>query len=90
MAIIRARQYTDIFLTSTTPNQMRFRLLNADSSIVATLGLYYSSLQQVDVYANGIYVPPTNRNLTVNYLMLLDQASNVTLNSAPGTNYFNR
>lgn len=90
MAIVETRQHTDIFLTSTTPDHMRFRLLNADSSVVATLGLYYTSLQQVDVYANDIYVPPTNRDLAYSYLMLVDRASNVTLNSAPGANYFNR
>lgn len=91
MAIIQARQHTDVYLSSTTPNKMRFRLLNADSNIIATLGLYYNSLQQVDVYANDLYVAPTNRdNNFANFLMLTDQASNVSLNAPPGTNYFNR
>ena len=91
MSIIEVRQHTDIYLTSTTPNKMRFRLLNSDSTIVATLGLYYNSLQQVDVYANDIYVNPTNRNPSFsNILMLTDDPSNVSLNAPPGTNYFNR
>ena len=90
MAIVQTRKHIDIFLTSTTPSHMRFRLLNSDASNVAILGLFYTSLQQVDVYANDIYVAPTNRDLSFPYLMLVDRASNVTLNSASGTNYFNR
>jgi len=91
MSIIQARQHSDVYLTSTTPNHMRFRLLNSDSSIIATLGLYYNSLQQVDVYANDVYVNPTNRNPSFSsILMLTDNPSNVSLNAPPGTNYFNR
>lgn len=91
MSIIQARQHSDVYLTSTTPNHMRFRLLNSDSSIIATLGLYYNSLQQVDVYANDVYVNPTNRNPSFSsILMLSDNPSNVSLNAPPGTNYFNR
>ncbi|CAF3414720.1 unnamed protein product [Rotaria socialis] len=43
---------------STTPNHIRFRLLNAGTSIKTSLALHYDSLQQVDVYGNGIYVSP--------------------------------
>ncbi|CAF3637436.1 unnamed protein product [Rotaria sp. Silwood1] len=90
MAIVEARHHYDIFLSSTTPNHMRFRLLNADSSIKTSLALYYDSLQQVDVYGNGIYVSPTNRAQNTSALMLLDQANGVTYTSSPGTNFFNR
>ncbi|CAF3773857.1 unnamed protein product [Rotaria sp. Silwood1] len=66
----------------------RFRLLNADSTIKCVLALHYDSLQQIDVYANTMYIPPTNRDLRAPGLMLLDQPNNVTLLSPPGSNYF--
>ncbi len=59
MALIQSRHHYDIFLTSTTPNHMRFRLLNSDATIRASLALYYNSLQQIDVYANDVYVAHT-------------------------------
>ena len=90
MALVQARHHYDIFLTSTTPNHMRFRLLNADSTIITSLALYYDSLQQIDVYANNIYVPPANRDMSFSFLMLLYQPSGITFASPPGTNYFNR
>lgn len=90
MALVQSGRHYDIYLTSTTPNQMRFRLLNSDATIRTSLGLHYSSLQQIDVYANNIYVSPTNRDTSFTQLMLLDQPSNVTLSASAGTNYFNR
>ena len=90
MALVEARHHYDIYLSSTTPNHMRFRLLNADSSIKLTLALYYSSLQQIDVYANDVYIPPTNRDTSFSFLMLLDQPNGVTFTSTAGSNFFNR
>jgi hypothetical protein len=91
MSLIEGGHNYDIYLTSTTPNHIRFRILNADATIVNTLALYYSSLQQVDVYANDLYVNPTNRDTTFpNFLVLTDQSNGVTLSSPPGSNFFNR
>ena len=91
MAIIQSGHHYDIYLSSTTPNQIRFRLLNSDTTIRASLALNYQSLQQIDVYANNIYVSPTNKdNSFTQFLMLLDQSNGVTLSSAPGSNFFNR
>lgn len=91
MALVESGRHYDIYLTSTTPNHMRFRLLNSNAAIRTTLALYYSSLQQIDVYANNIYVAPTNRDSSFSqYLMLVDQPNNITLSSQAGSNYFNR
>jgi hypothetical protein len=91
MALVESRHHYDIYLTSTTPNQIRFRLLNADATIRTSLALYYSSLQQIDVYANSVYVAPTNQDRSfTQFLMLLDQPNGVTLSSLAGTNFFNR
>ncbi|CAF0819146.1 unnamed protein product [Rotaria sp. Silwood1] len=90
MALVEARHHYDIYLSSTTPNHIRFRLLNADSSIKTSLALYYDSLQQVDVYANDIYVSPTNRAQNFSFLMLLDQPNGLTYGLQAGSNFFNR
>lgn len=90
MAIVESGQTYEIYFSSTPPRYTRFRLLNANSTIKCVLALYYNSLQQIDVYANTLYVPPTNRDLHSPSLMLLDQPNNVTLLSPPGSNYFNR
>ncbi|CAF5126945.1 unnamed protein product, partial [Rotaria magnacalcarata] len=81
MAIVEGGHQYDIYLTSTTPNHIRFRLLNADSSIKTILALYYNSLQQVDVYANDVYISPTNKAQNFTNLILLDQSNGVTLSS---------
>ncbi|CAF1327808.1 unnamed protein product [Rotaria sordida] len=90
MAIVQSGQTYQIFLSSTPPRHIRFRLLNADSTIKCVLALRYDSLQQIDVYANTMYIPPTNRDLRAPGLMLLDQPNNVTLLSPSGSNYFDR
>ncbi|CAF3664415.1 unnamed protein product [Rotaria sordida] len=90
MSIIQSKHHYDIYFSSTTPNHIRFRLLNSDESIVNTLALYYDSLQQIDVYANNIYVSPINRDFSYSYLILTDQSNNITFTSIPGSNYFNR
>jgi len=71
---------------------MRFRLIDCDASSVVSLALQYDSLQQIDVYANGIYVPPANLNpqFPPNMLMLLDEPNPLTLSSPVGSNFFNR
>ena len=91
MAIVQGYQHHDIYLSSTTPNHMRFRVLNAGTTLAVKLGLYYQSLQQVDVYVNDVYVPPTNKDPAfTQYLMLTDAPDGVAITSPVGTNYFNR
>ncbi|CAF3925163.1 unnamed protein product [Rotaria sp. Silwood2] len=90
MAIVESYHTYLIYLTSTQPNQMRFRVLNSDARIKVILALRYDSLQQIDVYANDIYVSPTNRDSSFSFLMLTDQSNNVTFSSPAGSNYFNR
>ena len=90
MSIVQSGQTYEIYFSSNPPRTTRFRLLNADPSIKCILALYFYSLQQIDVYSNTLYVPPTNRDLRATGLMLLDQPNNVTLSSPPGSNYFDR
>lgn len=90
MSLIESQHAYEIYLSSTTPTQIRFRLLNSDASIKAILSIYYDSLQQIDVYANNIYISPMNRDLNSNNLILTDEIYNLSTTNSPGSNYFNR
>ena len=90
MTIIQSLQTYEIYLSSTPPRWLRFRILNADPSVKCILAVYYYSLQQIDVYANTQYISPTNRNLQAPVMMLLDQPNGVNLSSPTGANYFHR
>lgn len=90
MAIVESNHTYKIYLSSTQPNQIRFRILNADARIKVILALRYDSLQQIDVYLNDTYVSPTNRDSSYSFLMLTDQPNNVTFASPAGSNYFDR
>ena len=90
MAIVQSHQTYEIYFSSNPPRHLRFRLLNADPSLKCIIAVYYLSLQQIDVYANTLYVAPTNRDLRVPNLMLLNQPNGVTYSSPPGSNYFDR
>jgi hypothetical protein len=90
MALIESRHQYLIYLTSTQPNDIRFRIINSNTSIVNILALQYDSLQEIDVYANGIYIPPINQDPSFNFVMLLDTPNTLTLSSPVGSNFFNR
>ncbi|CAF1175998.1 unnamed protein product [Rotaria magnacalcarata] len=90
MALIESNHQYLIYLSSTQPNGMRFRIINSNASIVNILALQYDSLQQIDVYANGNYVPPINQNMNYSYMMLMDTLNTLTLSSPVGSNFFNR
>lgn len=89
-AIVQSRETYQIFFSYDPPKQLRFRLINADSSIKCILAVYYYTLQQIDVYANGTYVPPTNRIMNSTVLLLRNEQNNVTFASSTGANFFNR
>ncbi|CAF1252929.1 unnamed protein product [Rotaria magnacalcarata] len=90
MSIVQSGQTYEIYFSSTPPKYLRFRLLNTNTTIKCILAVYYYSLQQIDIYANTLYIPPTNRDLRYPGLMLLDQPNGVTLTSPAGSNFFNR
>ena len=90
MALVRSQETYEIFFSTTAPRTTRFRLINADTTIKCVLAFYIGSLQQIDVYANGMYIPPTNRNFSSAALVLLDLPNGVNMSSTPGSNYFDR
>ncbi|RNA29232.1 fibrocystin-L-like [Brachionus plicatilis] len=60
MAVVAGQQNFDIYLSSTPPKQLRFRILNADQTFKITISVYYFSSNRVDVYKNGRFELPTN------------------------------
>lgn len=90
MSLVHSNQTFAIYFTGSAPKYMRFRIVDGDSSIKLILALRVDSIQQVDVYANGNYRYPTNRNLSSVDLSLIDEPNNVRMNSTPGANYFDK
>lgn len=55
-----AGKRTDVYLTSTMPNTMRFLLLNAERDDCVLLSLWKFQPNRLDVYVNDTYRPPVN------------------------------
>ena len=72
MAIIAANVDTDIYLTSTAPNQLRFRILNADADFKIRLSMHYFTSNRIDLYKNDRFVPPTNAHYVNGQMILND------------------
>jgi hypothetical protein len=94
MAIVAANRTFDIYLSSTPPNQLRFRILNTNSSFKTRLSMYYSTSQRIDLYQNGVFVPPTNSYYVNGNMMLTDPGNNTsafkpTISNNSGCNFFN-
>lgn len=77
MAIVSANRSYDIYLTSTAPKQLRFRILNADSSFKIRLSMHYFTSNRIDVYKNATFVDPTNAVYSNGKLTLKDTISNL-------------
>ncbi len=60
IALVAADQSYDVVLTSTPPEGLRFRLVNADSSFKIRLSMFYQVSQRIDLYKDNVYMPPTN------------------------------
>lgn len=58
--IVAAGKNYDMFMTGTTPQHVRFHLLNSDATQAVRLGLWYAIPQRLDVYVNDMYIDPTN------------------------------
>uniref|UniRef100_W5M5C1 PKHD1 like 1 n=1 Tax=Lepisosteus oculatus TaxID=7918 RepID=W5M5C1_LEPOC len=59
-SIVASNKSFDIYFTSTTPQNLRFMLLNADSTKAVRVAVFYSSPQRLDVYVQNNLVAPTN------------------------------
>ena len=60
IALVAADQSYDIVFTSTPPEGLRFRLVDADSSFKVRLSMFYQVSQRIDLYKDMTYVAPSN------------------------------
>ena len=93
MTVVLNNKNFNIFTTSTQPNQIRFRILNADSSYKIRASLYYFVSMRIDVYRNDVYIAPTNALINNGKMTLIDYTKNLnafmpTFNNVSGTNLF--
>ena len=93
MALIAANKSYDIFLTSTPPDKLRFRILNADSTFKVRLSMYYFTCQRIDLYKNGQFMAPTNAEFVNGNMLIKDPSANLnyykpTYQNASGVNLF--
>ncbi|KAM4704928.1 fibrocystin-L [Rhinophrynus dorsalis] len=59
-SIVATNKSFDVYFTSTSPQNLRLILLNADNTKAVRVGIYFSNPQRLDVYVNEAYVAPTN------------------------------
>lgn len=92
-SLVAANKSYDIYLTATPPSQIRFRILDADTTFKIRLSLYYSKPQRVDLYLNEKFTPPTNADYSSGKMQIKDPKNNIAsympsyLNDS-GTNLF--
>ncbi|OAF68924.1 hypothetical protein A3Q56_03331, partial [Intoshia linei] len=59
--IVTAGSNYTIHLSSTLPQNLRLMLPSSGATVFIFVAIYYSTSQRIDVTANGVYVPPSNR-----------------------------
>lgn len=84
----------DIYLTSTPPNTLRFRILNSDASYKLRLSMYYFTSMRIDLYLNGVYIPLTNAYYIGSNMVLRDVSNQTSMYmptylNVSGVNLFN-
>ena len=93
-AMVAPYKNYDIYLTSTPPDTLRFRILNSGSTYKIRLSMYYFTSMRIDLYLNGVYVRPTN-SYYMGYNMVLRNVSSQLASYMPkygnasGVNLFN-
>ena len=95
-ALIAANRSYDIYLSSTAPKQLRFRIVNADDSFNVRLSMYYFSSQRIDLYVNNTFTDPSNAEYK-NGDMVLKETTKANRNSfmptpqsKVGANFFDK
>jgi hypothetical protein len=95
LALVAANKHYDVYLTSTPPNKLRFRIINANSTFKIRLSMTYSTSNNIVVYKNINLVDPTNADRSTGSLILKDPQGYVnqympTIGDPAGTNYVSR
>ena len=93
MAIVAADKNFDIYLSSTPPSQIRFRVLNANSNFKLRISFYHPTFDRIDLYKNSKFVAPTNSYYSNSKMILFDPTSKIaslkpTYLNESGTNLY--
>ncbi|KAM5281038.1 fibrocystin-L [Ctenodactylus gundi] len=59
-SIVALNESYEVYFTGTSPQNLRLMLLNVDHSKAVLVGIFYSTLQRLDVYVNNSLVCPKN------------------------------
>ena len=91
--MIAANKSYDIHLTGNPPSQLRFRILNADSSFKAKISMYYFTSQRIDVYKDDLFQNATNALYLNGRMTIQDPSSNISsympsYSNVSGTNLY--
>jgi len=66
-----------IHFTGTTPEKMRYRLLNVDANQGVKLTVWYSRPNRLDVFVDGQYVIATNARIDANDRYIISMPTGV-------------
>ncbi|CAO2602354.1 Pkhd1l1 [Lemmus lemmus] len=95
--IVALNKMYEVYFTGTSPQNLRLMLLNVEHNKAVLVGIFFSTLQRLDVYVNNSLVCPKNTAWNAQKkLCELDRHLNTeqflpNLGSAdPGENYFDR
>ncbi|XP_064635838.1 fibrocystin-L-like [Lineus longissimus] len=94
-AMVALEKEYHIYFTSTSPEHLRLRLPNVDTTDSIKLAVYYRLPQRFDVYYEDVRVPPLNEGPNSNGdTVLFPPTAGVdptpSLSEGPGANYFDR
>ncbi|MBZ3876694.1 Fibrocystin-L [Sciurus carolinensis] len=59
-SIVALNKSYEVYFTGTSPQNLRLMLLNVDQNKAVLVGIFYSTLQRLDVYVNNSLVCPKN------------------------------
>lgn len=96
IALVASNRSYDIYLTSTPPEQLRFRVIQATSSFKIRISMKYTTPNNIDVYKGSIIIQPKNAYMSpYGKVLLKDPMGNLSafmpnLNDPAGSNYMNR
>jgi hypothetical protein len=92
--VVSNRSY-DIYLTSSPPKTLRFRIIQSNDQFKIRLSMSYTSPNNINVFKGANLVNPTNTDTSSGKLILKDPLGNSDqympkITSSAGTNYFDR
>ncbi|KAK2095397.1 Fibrocystin-L [Saguinus oedipus] len=96
-SIVALNKSYEIYFTGTSPQNLRLMLLNVDHNKAVLVGIFFSTLQRLDVYVNNTLVCPKNtiwnaqqKHCELNTLLYKDQILPNLDSTVLGENYFDR